>query len=370
MLHLSDTKRFNLFIFFTMVAKFSVDLFLPVILYKLNYSIKSILIFLLLTYIINIISSIIATKIGKKRGYKFLILASAFIFLLFYLVVSRMKKNIFVFLIVALLSSLCNTLYYISRHNYASIVLEKSKSGKSVGQMIIATVMASMVTSILSAIILDKIPMFVIAIITTGIYLLGTMFIFFIKLPNKNPVCSLKKVYKKITLKTQLFFGFQQFKTIFFTLYPLFVYIFVENTYTYIGLIYLVAGLASIIFVYFFSLKIDQGNFNHIKRSITLLSIILFIDLYISNRLMALIVVFFENIFIKLYETSVTNCMYNIRGNIDNNSYFLYMEILFNVSRIIIVLLLLILSINIRVSLFLCIFCILISGFIKIDASN
>lgn len=351
-----------------MFAKYSVELFMPVILYKLNYNLTHILLYLLITSLLNIIVSIPATKFGKKYGFKYLIIISAFIFIAMYFLVGILKKNVIYFLLVSLLSSLTNVFYYIGRHNYAGVVLENQKIGKKVGGILIATILANMLSSIFSSIMLERFNKIFIAIIATIIYLIGVLFIYKIKEEKVHEKHTLKEISKKIKFSNKIFFVLEQFKIIFFSLYPLYIYIFVDNSYSYIGLLYLITGLASIVFIYFFSLKIDENdNLNYLKISAILLSSILLLDMIISNKYLVLIIVFLEGIFIKLYETTVTNILYALRGQKEGSSYFLYMEILYNISRIIIIAFFLIFSFKIRTILYICLLFILLSGFIKIE---
>ncbi len=363
---LSNSKKFNLFIFFTMFAKFSVELFIPVILYKLNYSINDILIYLLINFIINILISIPTTILGQKIGYKYLILLSAFLFTGLYLIITFIHKNIFFFLTVALLSSLTNLFYYLGRHFYAGIILEKKQMGRNVGSILIATVIASMMGTLFSSFMIEDLSFIILAIIVTIIYLIGIIFLFLIPYQKKKVPLNLKEVHQNIPNSNKLFFLLEQFKTIYFTLYPLFVYIYVDNTYTFIGLVYFVTGLASIIFIYFFAPKLDNENNNYLKTSAILLASILFLDMLIKNEFLILIILFFEGIIIKLYETSVTDKMYLMQGKMEGSCYFLYMEILYNLGRILIILFMLISQIKLRTVLFICIFFIFISGFIKL----
>lgn len=367
---LSNIRKFDLFIFFTMFAKFSVELFMPIILYKLNYSINYILIYLLISFVFNIAISLLSTYIGKKKGYRYLLFGSAILFILLYLVVSFMKKNIFFFLLVCLLSSLTNTFYYIARHVYASSVLEKNKMGKGVGSILIATILASIASSILSALMLDSTSIIILAIVVTILYLGGVSFILFLPKTKKEHSISLRRINQKISLPNKIFFLLEQFKVIFFILYPLYVYIFVDNTYSYIGLLYVVTGLASIIFVFFFSSKIDHNKINYLQLSASLLAGILFLDMFIHNRFLYLVIVFIEGIAIKLYEVSVTNNMYKMQGTLEGGSYFLYMEILYNIGRFIIIFLMFLLKLKIRTVLYICILFIFISGFIKYKEPN
>ena len=367
---LSNIKKLNLFIFFTMFAKFSVELFMPVILYKLNYGLNQILIYLILTFIINIVVSIPATKIGKKWGYKYLILISSFLFIALYFVVSLMPKNIFLFILVAFLSSLTNSFYYLGRHYYTGLTLEKKQMARSVGSILIATVLASIASSILSSLMLDKISMIFLAIIVTIIYLIGIFFVFKIPEKEKNIPLNLKNVNQKIPKNNKLFFILEQFKVIYFTLYPLYVYIYVENTYSFLGLVYIVTGLASIIFISFLAHHLDNGKFNYLKLSAILLSSILLLDMYLTNEILVLIIIFFEGIIIKLYETSVTNNMYQMQGDLDGSAYFLYMEILYNIARIMIVLMFLILQLKMKTILIICLIFIFLSGFVKFKINN
>ena len=349
-----------------MFAKFSVELFMPVILYKLNYSINYILIYLLISFVLNILMSFLSIYLGKKHGYKILLFWSTLLFVLLYFVVSFMSKNIFFFVLVCLLSSASNTFYYLARHIYASVVLDKQKTGQGVGGILIATILASMAGSLFSSLMLDSVSIIILAIIITIIYLIGIIFICFLPKINKDSKINLQKINKKICLTNKIFFILEQFKLIFLTLYPLYVYIFVDNTYTYIGLLYFVTGLASIIFVFFFAHKIDNDKINYLKISASFLAIILLLDILIHNKYLYLVIIFMEGIAIKLYEVSTTNTMYRMQGKLEVGNYFLYMEILYNIARIGIVLFILLFKLKIRTVLYICILFIFISGFIKI----
>lgn len=367
---LSNIRKLNFFIFFTMFAKYSVELFMPVILYKLNYGINQILIYLILTFIINILVSIPATRIGKRWGYKYLILISTFLFIALYFVVSLMPKNTFLFILVAFLSSITNSFYYLGRHYYTGITLQRNQMARNVGSILISTVLASIASSILSALMLDKMSMIFLAIIVTFIYLIGIFFVFKIPQKEKNIPLNLKYINQNINNNNKLFFVLEQFKVIYFTLYPLYVYIYVENTYSFLGLLYIVTGLASIIFISFLAHRLDNGKFNYLKLAAVLLSSILLLDMYITNEMLVLIIIFFEGIIIKLYETSVTNNMYKMRGDLDSSAYFLYMEILYNIARTVIVLLFLIMQLKMKTILIICIIFIFLSGFIKFKIKN
>ncbi len=362
---LKDSHKFNLFIFFTMFAKFSVELFMPVILYKLNYSIKAILGYLILTFIINIIISIPATLIGRKYGYKYLILISAFLFTALYFLVSLMAKNLILFILVALCSSLTNIFYYLGRHYYAGIVLAQTRMARKVGNILISTVLASMAGTLLSSLFLEEFNMIILAIIVTIIYLIGIVFIFFIPQNKELKPLKLKEVNKKVKNSDKIFFLLEQFKVIYFTLYPLYVYIYVENTYSFLGLVYFVTGLASIIFIYFISQKMENNQKDYLKTSAIMLASILLLDMNISNHFLVLGILFLEGIFIKLYETSVTNKLYNVQKDLEGGSYFLYMEILYNIGRIVITLLMLIFNLKMRTTLYICIGFIFLSGFVN-----
>lgn len=362
---LSNMKKFNAFIFFTMLAKYCVDLFLPIILYKLNYSINTILIFLLVCGVVNILIAIPITKLGRKFGFKYFLIISLIFFVLLYLAVSYMKKSFCWLIIIILLNCLSNTMYYLSRHNYAAIALDNQKTKLGVGSIIIASIFASMFASILSTILLDKISIKFITIIVSIIYLIGCLFIFFIKVEEKESHDNLRSIHKKLPKNNKLFYLIEQFKVIFFMLYPLYVYVYINNTYTYIGILYLITAIASIIFIYFYSKKNSQKDY--LKLSSILLSLVLFVDMLNLNKYIMLGIVFIEGIITKVYDLSVTKIMYSMQKSLEGSSYFLYMEILYGIGRIMILLFMLLFQIKLKTILYIAIIFIFISGFINVN---
>ncbi len=368
LMKLTEMKKFNLFVFFTMLAKFSVDLFLPVILYKLNYSINFILLFLLISYIFNIIIAIPITKIGQKYSFKYLLLISLIFFVLLYLAVSFMKKSLLWFVIIVILNSLSNTMYYLSRHNYASLALNKKNKSLGVGSILNVTILASIIASLASSLLLEKISMKYVVIIVSITYFLGCLFIFKIKSPKPSTHDSILSVHKKLPLNYKIFYLLEQFKVLFFTLYPLYVYIYIQNTYTYIGILYLITGIASIIFIYFYTHKNKNGDY--LKTASILLSILLFLDMLNLNKYLILIIVFLEGLFTRLYDLSITKNMYAMQKSIEGSSYFLYMEILYEIGRIVIISLVWMFKLKLKTILYICIIFILISGFINLKIED
>ncbi len=362
----TDIKKLNVFTFFTMTAKFCIDLFLPVVLYKANYSIQAIYLFLLLTFVLNIIFVLPVSKVGQKVGFKYLIIISLGLFITFYFVVQNIVKNSLYFILIAFLSSLSNLLYYISRHNYVGNALDNTKKAKGVGGIMIATVLASMVASFLSSFVFTKVSTIMLCITVAIIYLIGIFFIFFIPV-SQDKMVKIKEVSQKIKFNNKLFFLLEQFKYVFLALYPLYIYVFVDDSIKYLGIVYILTSIASIIFIYFYAKLIDKGKVNYLLLSAILLSITLFVDLYVFNKYIALIAVFLEGIFIKLYEVSATSNMYALRGKINGTSYYVYMEILYNISRFIIVFCAYIFGFKLLTVLYICILFVFLSGFVKLN---
>src|SRR5699024_3365579 len=126
---------------------------------------------------------------------------------------------------------------------------------KEIGSILICSYIAIIVSSYLGGYITNNLGI----MWTLGIVIISSLIsiIPIIKLEVKNDQTKINFDYKGIKKNKIAFFIFEQFKVIFLSIQPLFLYIYAKSDIEYIGIFNALLGVASVLFVYFISRKVN-----------------------------------------------------------------------------------------------------------------
>ena len=358
--NMSNNKKYNCFILFATFSRNIIEILSCVLLYKMNYSIKDILLFFSILYFLGIFISYFAIYLIKYIPPKVILFLSSLIFSFSYYYLSVMDNSITNLIIFSILLSLGSYLFHPIRHYYALMSLS-IKRKKEIGNILIVSYMAIILSSYIGAYLTSTFGLVYVVIIIVILSIISILFLFNIKLNDK------KIEYFKLEKNKLFFFIFEQFKVIFLTLQPLYLYLYVDNDIKYIGIINVIIGIASIIFTYFYVRK------KNIYKSFRILNIlfcfILVLKINIINKYILLIIAFFEGLGIKMYEVISSNNIYNI-DNINKRGYIIEVELIFCLARSLICFIFFIFFNDIKIMLYISIFGIFISGLIKLYNNN
>lgn len=314
-----------------------IDLYSVVYLYKLYPSIKTIIGIYSLIYFLGIFISYLSIKLGNKVGYKYILIFSSIITSITFVVLNNAK--IINTYIVSILLSLSIFTYHPLKHYYGITLLnEKEKLGIS----LILIYLASFFSSYF--VIKDIKP--IILIIITIIGIIPTLLI------EKNIP---KKIeYPKNILPSKIqFFIFDQFRILFLLLEPLYLYI-ISKTISYVGVFNIIITISSIIYLYFIT---NNKNIN-IKKYYCYLNILfvifLLLKLNITNKIILLIIAFFEGIGIKTNELISTMNLYKIKNLklSEKEGYLIISEIIFCSTRAIILFIFYLFNVNLVIMMY------------------
>ena len=318
---MKNIKFYNIYMFISTFTRNIIDLYSVVYLYKLYPSVKTIIGIYSLIYFLGIFISYLSIKLGNKVGYKYILIFSSIITSITFVVLNSTK--IINTYIVSILLSLSIFTYHPLKHYYGITLLnEKEKLGIS----LILIYLASFFSSYF--VIKDIKP--IILIIITIIGIIPTLLI------EKNIP---KKIeYPKNILPSKIqFFIFDQFRILFLLLEPLYLYI-ISKTISYVGIFNIIITISSIIYLYLIA---NNKNIN-IKKYYCYLNILfvifLLLKLNITNKIILLIIAFFEGIGIKTNELISTMNLYKIKNLklSEKEGYLIISEIIFCSTRAII----------------------------------
>ena len=333
-----NRKQFNRYIFLSTLARSLIDVFIGTVLFKSGFSIKDVILYYLFVNIISFIITFPCVSIARKYSNKVLIILGIIFFSLLQVSLSFIRLNILYLIIVAFLYAGYRRCYWASRRYYTLQVIDKNNISKEYSFISIASQIASIIASYLGAVLLEYVSINVITLISIFLLLISIFCISKIHIPNNNKkrTTSLIKTLRITPISSMIHIGCYELQNVLTFLLPLYIIIYVRNTYTAVGIINLSAQLATIIFLYGYGVLIDK-NRNYLKFSIIFLLIFKLLQVETSSILL-FTVTFISGLATKMYEQSFHKELVILSKNYDFNTFNLMYETIQNVFRIIVVL--------------------------------
>ena len=354
---MSNIKKYNIFIMLSTIARNIVEVFSSVLLYKMGYTLKEILLFFTILYFIGGIISVIVIYFTKYINAKYILILSSIIFSISFYYMSIMDKTINNLIIFSIIYGVGCYSYHSLRHYFAIKSIDKDKK-KNIGSILIFSNIGLIIAPLLVGYITKKLSLIVLAIIVIILSILAIIPLFRLDIKESNiPI-----KYQKIEKNKLLFFILEQAKVINLSLQPLYLYLFINNKIEYVGIFNAIMGVSACIFIYFFVRKIDDNKY--FKYLNMLFCLILLLKLNITNKYLILLVGFFEGLSIKMFEIVSAENIYNINKDTNIKGYLILVEVIFCLTRSIFCLISYFIN-NIKVTLYISIVLIFIISFIK-----
>ncbi len=354
---MSNIKKYNIFIMLSTIARNIVEVFSSVLLYKMGYTLKEILLFFTILYFIGGIISVIVIYFTKYINAKYILILSSIIFSISFYYMSIMDKTINNLIIFSIIYGVGCYSYHSLRHYFAIKSIDKDKK-KNIGSILIFSNIGLIIAPLLVGYITKKLSLIVLAIIVIILSILAIIPLFRLDIKESNiPI-----KYQKIEKNKLLFFILEQAKVINLSLQPLYLYLFINNKIEYVGIFNAIMGVSACIFIYLFVRKIDDNKY--FKYLNMLFCLILLLKLNITNKYLILLVGFFEGLGIKMFEIVSAENIYNINMDTNIKGYLILVEVIFCLTRSLLCLIGYFIN-DIRIILYLSIGLIFIISFIK-----
>lgn len=354
---MSNIKKYNIFIMLSTIARNIVEVFSSVLLYKMGYTLKEILLFFTILYFIGGIISVIVIYFTKYINAKYILILSSIIFSISFYYMSIMDKTINNLIIFSIIYGVGCYSYHSLRHYFAIKSIDKDKK-KNIGSILIFSNIGLIIAPLLVGYITKKLSLIVLAIIVIILSILAIIPLFRLDIKESNiPI-----KYQKIERNKLLFFILEQAKVINLSLQPLYLYLFINNKIEYVGIFNAIMGVSACIFIYLFVRKIDDNKY--FKYLNMLFCLILLLKLNITNKYLILLVGFFEGLGIKMFEIVSAENIYNIKKSTNIKGYLILVEVIFCLTRSLLCLIGYFIN-DIRIILYLSIGLIFIISFIK-----
>lgn len=364
---MSDLKKYNIFIFITSFAKLLVEIFIPLILYNMSFTIKEIILFLILKYSFCLLFIPVGYFIGKKYSVSTLMILSSIIFSITYIYLSQINKNLTSLIILSILYSSYLMFYWLGRHTYGLSIIEDKKTTDNVSLYNIFTILGGLFSPFIGSYIIEKTSTLTLSTIVLVLMIISIIPLTKIKKIKLNPNTQIKHIIKSFPKTNYIFNTLDQLRYILYTVLPLWIYINIKSKYSYIGILNIITGLGSIIYIYLLSKKMDKNKKDYLSLSLLIMGIIYLLKITITSNLAYLIITLLEGITKSSLDTITLRNTYVYQKNYCITSYIIFTEIINNIARTLFLIIFYIFNIPLKTMLLICILGILLNVFVKYD---
>lgn len=364
---MSDLKKYNIFIFITSFAKLLVEIFIPLILYNMSFTIKEIILFLILKYSFCLFFIPVGYFIGKKYSVSTLMILSSIIFSITYIYLSQINRNLTSLIILSILYSSYLMFYWLGRHAYGLSIIEDKKTTDNVSLYNIFTILGGLFSPFIGSYIIEKTSTLTLSTIVLVLMIISIIPLTKIKKIKLNPNTQIKHIIKSFPKTNYIFNTLDQLRYILYTVLPLWIYINIKSKYSYIGILNIITGLGSIIYIYLLSKKMDKNKKDYLSLSLLIMGIIYLLKITITSNLAYLIITLFEGITKSSLDTITLRNTYVYQKNYCITSYIIFTEIINNIARTIFLIIFYIFNVPLKTMLLICILGIFLNVFVKYD---
>lgn len=362
-----NQKKFGIYVFLSTFSRNLIEVFIPVILYKVGFGLNEILLYYFFVNFISLILSYPCVMLSKKFNNKILAIIGIISFVCLQISLNFLTNNTWWLVGISFLFALYRRGYWISRRFYNLNVIKDKKISTTYSILSIINQIGVILSAYCGALLLDFVNLNVLTVIA--------IILFFVSIiPLRKIDCEQTKEKAKIELKKYIhqipksnlyLFGAYELQNIIKFLFPLYIFIYIKDNYQTIGIINLINNLAIILFTYTYGKKLDITKKSFLKIAI-ILTVLIYVIKVNSASYILFIVSFFEGVFTKMYELSINKEFFVMSKRFEYTNYNLIYEITQNLFRSVVTLILLIIpGINLKSMIYITLFFIIIGIFFK-----
>ena len=240
--------------------------------------------------------------------------------------------------VIAFLFALYRRTYWIARRYYTlQIIDDKKNVSKMFSVLSIINQISIIISSYVGSLLLQFLNVKIITIISIVLLAISLYFLFKVdyNIYEKNNIkIKIFEMIKYIPKSSVVHIACFELQYIIKLLLPLYIVLYVKNTYTAIGGVNLIINIATLVFVYLYGRLINNKR-NYLKLSIVLVIIIKIIQINTSGILL-MVVSFMEGFISKMYEQSFNKNSLILSKRFEFNNYNFIYETIQNISRLVV----------------------------------
>ena len=289
------------------------------------------MLFYLLENLFAIFLSYIFVRIGEKYKYSIVMYIGVISFIILQVVLNNIVNSISYIFLISFLYSMYRRGYWVARRFYITNIISQKNSSESFSIILILAQLSSIAAGYLGAILLDDFSVLSLTIISSILLFISVIPLINIKYKSTNTKIELIKNIKKYDKRNYLAFSLYELDNLLVFIFPIYVAIYIQNSYVIAGFINSISNLAIIIFIFIYGKIIKKKNY-------FVLSSILFIIMCIAKLFLynyfILIIYFFEGIVKVMQNQSVNKIYFENRNGMDLTHYNLIYQLLESLIRV------------------------------------
>lgn len=344
-----------------------IDFFVPLILYERGIEINHILLYLLFNYVIIFLLNYPILLLVKKITFKWSLVLSGLFMTTAYYYLLVPPITFYSMFFISIVSAIGGYLYYAAKHDYALHLLPDHNMADEVGNMMIGIQLGLIPASFIGAILLQHMDKYLLIVTTLFLYLLSIVPLFGIKTKRIKEKIEFKKVFLEFPKRSIWFYVLAQFRVISKTVFPLYVFLRLDTSLEYIGIFDLLVSFAGIFFIYAFARKMDRDKKDYLMLTGILSAFVYLLKLNITDTLLFLVIGLLEGLTDRMYDMAYTRNLYALGKHYHRVSYIGFLEGLFNIVRVIIMLFFLYVIKDFNLFLYISAFMLFITGLTGFD---
>lgn len=323
-----NARNFDAYIITSTFARAIVDVFIPVIMFKSGYSVHYCILYYLVMNLCSLFMSGALSHIAKRYGNKILAVASIFFFIVLQLLLLELDGSLPILYLVSFVYAGYKRCYWISRRFYTLHIIHKHNVGKVYAIISILHQLSVMAATYVGALLLDGLNQYLLIGISVTILLLSMIPLFRIDMKHEHndTKIELRKTLSKIPPSDMLHFGIYELWNVMKFVFPIYVAIYVKDSYQAVGIVSIVTDLAIIVFSYLFGKRLDSSNKDFLQLSIFLV-ILTYAAKTTTTYGILLVVSFLEGFTTKMFEISLNRDLHLLSKKFEYDNYNLAYEL-------------------------------------------
>lgn len=362
---MDNKKYFNIYVFLSSFARNLIEIFIGTILYKAGFSLKEVIFYFLIVNVVSLLIVPIFIKISKKYSGIGLSVIGIIAFTILQILLNSIQLNIYYLFILATLYAVYRKAYWIPRRFYSLKVVKKENIANTYSVISIVTQIATIIASYIGAISLDFIGINVLTAISISLFLLSLYPLKKLKFHHErnSEDLNLLKTIKDVGVGNLFLFGTYELLTVVRFLFPLYIFIYVENTYQTIGILALISNIATILFSYIYGRFINNEK-NFLKSSILLMFLVYVFKLNFTGITLC-IISFIEGLVAKMNEISHNKNFFMLSKQYEYYNYNYAYEVAQSIFRTLSVLIMVLFFDNLKYMIYFSLLCVFSGIFVN-----
>ena len=325
MFELNEQIKFNIFSFVSTFARSLIEIFISLYLFKNGYSLHHIILFYFFINLFAIPLSYFLVKLGEKTKYIYVMIIGLIAFVIVQLLLRNIIKSNYYLVLIAFAYSIYRRGYWVARRFYITKIMPTKKTSGLFSIVLVMSQLASIAAGYVGSFILSNVDIVTLTIISSTLLFLSVIPLFNIKYNNDSKEIKLKQNLKKYDKNNYLIFSFYELNNLLNFIFPIYIALYIGNSYSLAGNLNAISNIAIILFIIFYG-KVLNKNKNYLIVSTILVLLCLILKLSINNYFI-LVIYFIEGIVTKMQNQSVNKIYFENRGNMDLTHYNLIYQI-------------------------------------------